>query len=115
MYLCRVGKITLYIKVIIKMNGSELGGQEAACTHVFRPTRQLQRIIYMDGRSNFLKCLQLSRYYSYHLVYYRPSISYRVESTPEGSIKSAQPLLRTSQSTSFDTRFHDYGQYSTYT
>ena len=115
MYLCRVRKVTLYIKVIIKMSGSELRGQEAAYMRVFRPMWQLQWVIYMDDRSKFLKCLQLSRYYSYCLVYCRSSTSYRVETTPKGSIKLAQPFLRTSQSTSFDTRFHDYGQYWTYT
>ena len=40
--------------------------------------------------------------------------SYQVEPKDEGSIKSAQPFLRTSQSASFGTRFHGYGQYSTY-
>ena len=61
------------------------------------------------------KMLYLSRYYSYHLVYYRPSTSYQVEPKDEGLIKSAQPFLRTSQSASFGARFHGYGQYYTYT
>ena len=60
------------------------------------------------------KMLQLSRYYSYCLVYYRPSTSYQVEPKDEGSIKLAQPFLRTSQSASFGARFHGYNQYSTY-
>ena len=62
-----------------------------------------------------LKMLWLSRYYSYHLICYRPSTSYQVEPTVEGSIKSAQPFLRTIQSASFGTLFCGYGQYSTYT
>ena len=37
-----------------------------------------------------------------------------MEPTAEESIKSAQPFLRTSQSTSFDIHFRDYSQYSTY-
>ena len=45
------------------------------------------------------------RYYSYRLVYYRPSTSYLVEPTAEGSIKSASLFLRTNQST-FGARFH---------
>ena len=41
----------------IKTHGSEsLGQEEAACMHVFLPTRPLQRVIYTDGCSNFLKC-----------------------------------------------------------
>ena len=40
------------------------------------------------------KMLWLSRYYSYRLVYYRPSTSYRVEPTYEGSVKLAQPFLK---------------------
>ena len=58
--------------------------------------------------------LQLRHYYSYHLVYYRPSTFYQVESTSEGLIKLAQPFLRTSKSTSSGTHFHGYSQYSTY-
>ena len=61
------------------------------------------------------KMLYLSHYYSYRLIYYGPSTSYRVKPTNEGLIKSVQPFLKTSQSTSFGTRFHGYGQYSTYT
>ena len=42
---------------VIKMSDSESRGQEeAASTHVFRPMRPLQCVIYMDGRSKFLKC-----------------------------------------------------------
>ena len=43
------------------------------------------------------KMLWPSRYYIYRLVYYRPSTSYRVEPTSEGSIKSAQPFLKNQQ------------------
>ena len=66
----------------------------------------------MEGL-NF-KMLQLRHYYSYHLVYYRPSTFYQVESTSEGLIKLAQPFLRTSKSTSSGTHFRGYSQYSTY-
>ena len=41
----------------IKMSGSESQGhEEAACMHVFRPTRPLLWVIYMDDQSKFLKC-----------------------------------------------------------
>ena len=41
----------------IKMSGSESQGQEeAACMHIVRPTRPLQRVIYTDDRSKILKC-----------------------------------------------------------
>ena len=55
------------------------------------------------------------QYYSYYLIYYKPSAFYWVEPATEASIKSAQPFLRTSQSESFGAHFCDYGQYSTYT
>ena len=58
--------------------------------------------------------LWLSRYYSYHLVYYKPSTFYRVEPISKGSIISAQPFLWISQSTSFGIRFHDNSQKSTF-
>ena len=58
--------------------------------------------------------LYLGRYYSYRLVYYRSNTSYQVEPKDEGSIKSTQSFLRTSQSASFGARFRGYGQYSTY-
>ena len=42
---------------LIKTSGSESQGQEeAACTHVFRPMRPLQWVIYTYDRSIFLKC-----------------------------------------------------------
>ena len=46
---------------VIKTNGSESRGQEAACARVFMPTRPLQLaiynfIIYMHDRSKYLKC-----------------------------------------------------------
>ena len=47
------------------------------------PMRPLQRVIYMDDSSKFFKCCG----YSYRLVYYRPSTSYRVEPTSKGLIK----------------------------
>ena len=105
-------------KLLIKMSGSELQCQEeAACAIIFRSTWQLQWLIDMDGRSKFLifKMLWLSCYYSYHLIYYKPSTSYRMKPTAEGSIKPAQPFLKTRQSTRFGACFHGYGQYSIYT
>ena len=59
--------------------------------------------------------LWVSHYYSYRLDYYRPSTSYRVELTSEGSIKSTEPILRTSQSASFGTHFYDNSQKLTFT
>ena len=40
----------------IKTNGGESRGQEAAHARIFRPTRPLQWVIYMDGSSKILKC-----------------------------------------------------------
>ena len=43
------------------MSGSESQGQEeAACMRVVRPMRPLQRVIYTDGSSKFLKCCGLA-------------------------------------------------------
>ena len=43
------------------MSGSESQGQEeAACMHIIRPTRPLQRVIYMDASSKFLKSCGLA-------------------------------------------------------
>ena len=40
--------------ICIKISGSELQGQEEAeCMWIFRPTQPLQRVIYMDGSSEF--------------------------------------------------------------
>ena len=75
--------------------------EEAACMHVFRPMQPLRWVIYPDSRSKFLKCcIFRSCYYSYRLVYYRPSTSYWVEPTCEGLIKSTLSFLITSQSMS---------------
>ena len=42
----------------IKTHGSESRGQEeAACTHVFWPTRPLQWVIYTDGSTQILSRL----------------------------------------------------------
>ena len=73
-------------------------------------------VSYFDGWQLYIfKMLQLSHYYRYHLVYYKPSTSYLVEPTAVGWIKSMLPCLRTSQSRNFGSRFHDYSQNSTYT
>ena len=43
------------------MSGSESRGQEeAACMCIIRPMRPLQRVIYTDGSSKFLKCCGLA-------------------------------------------------------
>ena len=65
--------------------------------------RPLQRVIYTDDSSELLKCCGLATVTA--IAYYRPNTSYRVEPTPEGLIKSAQPFLRTSQSASFGAHF----------
>ena len=80
--------------------------------HIIRPTQPLQRVIYTDDSSKFLKCCDLA---AITAIAYRPSSSYRVEPTSEGSIKLAQPFLRTSQSTSFGACFRDNSQKSTFT
>ena len=57
------------------------------------------------------RMLQFNRYYSCHLVYYRPSTSCWVELTAEGGlIKSLLyiPFLRTSQFMSFGAHFRGY-------
>ena len=60
--------------------------------------------------------LWLSRYYSYRLVYYRPSTSYRVEPTYEGSVKLRATFLKEPASpSSFGARFRDNSQKSTFT
>ena len=78
----------------IKTSGSELRGQEeAACTHVLGLCDHYSELFTRMEALNF-KMLWLSRYYSYRLVYYRSSTSYRVEPTYEGSVKLAQPFLK---------------------
>ena len=78
----------------IKTSDSESRDQEADRVCIFRPTWQLQWVIYTNGSAKILKW---------------------VEPTAEGSIKPANPFVRTSQSASFGTCFHDYDHYSTYT
>ena len=46
---------------VIKMSGSESWGQEeAACMRVNRPMQPLQRVVYTNGSSKFLKCSGLA-------------------------------------------------------
>ena len=74
-------------------------------------------VIFTRIEGLIFKMLYISHYYNYrlvYLVYYRPSTSYQVEPKDEGSIKSAQPFLRTSRSASFGIHFRGYGQCSTY-
>ena len=47
-------KLSLLHCTCIKTSGSESRGQEeAACIRVIRPTRPLQRVIYMDDSFDF--------------------------------------------------------------
>ena len=103
---------------------NELSSRQAEVSH---EAKKKQHVCSFSGLRNhyselftrmaalFFKMLQLSHYYSYRLVYYRPITFYRVEPIAEGSIKSAQTFLRTNQSTNFGAHFRGYNQYSTYT
>ena len=52
---------TRYIYIKIKTSGGESRGQEAAaCMRIISPTQPLQRVIYTDGSSKFLKCCGLA-------------------------------------------------------
>ena len=81
---------------------------------VFSGLRNHYSELFTRMRGLIFKMLYLNGYYSYRLVYYRPSTSYQVEPKDEGSIKSAQRFLRTIHSASFGTCFRGYSQYSTY-
>ena len=61
----------MYYAQLIKMSSSALSREAKTVSY------------YTDDRSNF-KMLYLNRYYSYHLVYYRPRTSYQVEPNDEG-------------------------------
>ena len=69
------------MNIRIKTSGSESRGQEEAasmhvlglCNHYSELFTRMEALIF--------KMLWLSRYYSYRLVYYRPSTSYREERT----------------------------------
>ena len=84
MYLSRRAVVSREAKK--KQQASAYSGQCDHYSELFTPMVGL----------NF-KMLQLSRYYSYRLVYYRPSTSCYVELIAERSIKSALPFLGTSQ------------------
>ena len=78
----------------IKTSGSESRGQEeAACMRILGLCNHYSKL-FTRMEALIFKMLWLSRYYSYRLVYYRPSTSYRVEPTYEGSVKLAQPFLK---------------------
>ena len=52
---------TEQVDILIETIGSESQGQEeAACMHIIRPTQPVQRVIYMDDSSKFLKCFGLA-------------------------------------------------------
>ena len=95
---CNGGHTAILINCLIeiKMRGSESQSQEAECTHVFRPTRPPQWVIYTDGNSKCLKCHSPVTITAYCSVHYRSSTSYWVEPIAERLIKLAQPFLRTS-------------------
>ena len=81
-------------RYVIKTSGSESRGQEeAACMRVLGLCDHYSEL-FTRMEALIFKMLWLSRYYSYRLVYYRPSTSYRVEPTYEESVKLAQPFLK---------------------
>ena len=86
--------VCMGVYMCIKTSDSESRGQEeAACTRVLGLCDHYSELFTRMEALNF-KMLWLSGYYSYRLVYYRPSTSYRVEPTYEGSVKLAQPFLK---------------------